>query len=143
MEIRELSQDLFYDLINDVQWYLKRSDSMNLKEALEPWVIMISPFMPHYAEEFWGILGNKGLVCEQKFPKPNKKLIDEEIEEGEELIRQVMGDCKKIMELVGKKPKKIFVYCSSEWKHKLYEVIREKKKFEEVMKVCSKDSELK
>jgi leucyl-tRNA synthetase len=39
---------------------------------------ILSPFSPHLAEELWKAEGFKGLCCQQKWPKVNKKLIEEE-----------------------------------------------------------------
>ncbi|MFH1785821.1 MAG: leucine--tRNA ligase [Candidatus Micrarchaeota archaeon] len=51
--IRELALDIFYDVISDLQWYMKRTKEPNLKEFFIKWVPLIAPFMPHYAEEYW------------------------------------------------------------------------------------------
>ncbi|MFH0737831.1 MAG: leucine--tRNA ligase, partial [Candidatus Micrarchaeota archaeon] len=53
LAIRELALDIFYDVSTDLQWYMKRSKEPNLHDFSEKWSIMIAPFMPHYAEEFW------------------------------------------------------------------------------------------
>ena len=40
-------------------------------------LIILSPFAPHIAEELWQRAGFKGLCCEQKWPKYDEKLIKE------------------------------------------------------------------
>ena len=48
-----------------------------LNLALSNWVIMISPLMPHLAEELWNNMGNRLLVVDQKWPKVDTNYIKE------------------------------------------------------------------
>lgn len=41
----------------------------NKREILEPFLILLSPFAPHIAEELWEALGNKESITYAKFPK--------------------------------------------------------------------------
>jgi leucyl-tRNA synthetase len=38
------------------------------REAVEPLVLMLSPFAPHLAEELWGRLGHQGTLAYADFP---------------------------------------------------------------------------
>jgi leucyl-tRNA synthetase len=38
------------------------------REAVEPLVLMMSPFAPHLAEELWGKLGHEGTLAYADFP---------------------------------------------------------------------------
>ncbi len=69
-----------------------------LKIALSNWVIMISPLMPHLAEELWSIMGNNLLVVDQKWPQPNKNYIQEH---NVNLVIQINGK-KKLIESISK-----------------------------------------
>lgn len=141
--IRHLALEIFYDLINDLHWYGKRTGSKNLRPFFKKWLVLIAPFMPHYAEEFWHRLGEKTFVSFAEFPKSDKSAINPEVEKGEELIQTVHGDIDNISKLIGKKPEKIFVYVASEYKRKLYNIIRKEQSFENVMKSASNDSSIK
>lgn len=44
---------------------------------LEPFVILISPYAPHIAEELWSLLGNKPSVANAAFPVFNQEFIKE------------------------------------------------------------------
>lgn len=58
---------------------------------------ILSPFAPHLAEELWqSVFGGKGLCSEQKWPKYNLKLIEEE---KILLIVQVNGKVKDKIEI--------------------------------------------
>ncbi len=65
-----------------------------LYEALSNWVIMISPLVPHLAEELWRLLGYKSLVSQQRWPIYDNKLLTEEYIN---LIVQVNGKKKLVV----------------------------------------------
>jgi leucyl-tRNA synthetase len=127
MQIRELGQLLFYETMQELQWYLKRAEDPGLSEFFEKWCIAFSPFMPHLAEEIWSALGKKGLAVEQKFPEPDEALIDDSGEMGEKVLSGIVYDVEKISERMGKKASKVYVYVASEWKRGVYDEMRGKK----------------
>lgn len=135
--IRHLALEIFYDVIADLQWYLKRSDSPNLKTFFKKWVILISPFMPHYSEEFWEKLGNKPFIANVPFPSFEENANQPEIELGEELVKKTYEDIEKISAIIGKKPELIKIFIASDWKRQIYELVRKHKKFDLVMKEAS------
>jgi len=47
------------------------------RDVLDRSLVLLAPFAPHLAEELWQYIGNKGSVCEQKWPKYDEKLIKE------------------------------------------------------------------
>jgi len=77
---------------------LEKFDGSNsaMKKALDILVILISPIMPHLAEEMWAALGNKGLVVDQNFPQFDEKLIAEE-EVG--VAVQVAGKLRAVIQM--------------------------------------------
>jgi len=137
LQIRELALEIFYDVMSDLQWYMKRQPEPNLKDFFHTWTMLIAPFMPHYAEEFWEMLGGKGLVAFQKFPKPDHSKIDDALERGEDLIVKVHGDIEKISGLIGKKPAKVTIYVAGGWKRELYELAKANPSFEGLMKAAA------
>jgi leucyl-tRNA synthetase len=48
------------------------------KDSSGDFLKILSPFAPHLSEELWFMAGLKGLCCNQKWPKYNAKLIEEE-----------------------------------------------------------------
>ncbi len=44
------------------------------KELIDKFLVMLSPFAPHIAEELWVMIGNKGLVSEQEWPSYDEAL---------------------------------------------------------------------
>lgn len=137
LAIRDLALELFYDVVTDLQWYVKRSPHPNLHDFFEKWVVLIAPFMPHYAEEYREMLGGKGFSTFAQFPEADKSKIDDSVERGEELVRKVHGDIEKISKLIGKSPKKVTIYAASDWKRDLYVLAKENPSFEGLMKAAS------
>jgi leucyl-tRNA synthetase len=45
------------------------------REALEPLVLMMSPFAPHVAEELWAKLGHPGTLAYADFPEADPTLL--------------------------------------------------------------------
>lgn len=140
--MRHLALEIFYEVFNELKWYEKRAEQPNLMPFFEKWVPLIAPFMPHFAEEWWSRLGNESCVVSSEFPVSNEEAIDESLEMGENLIRQVHADIEKISGLIGKEPESVFVYVAQEWKRKLYDLVKKKKKFDLVMQSASQDTEL-
>ncbi len=127
MQIRELGQMFFYEMIQELQWYLKRTPQAGLSEFFEKWAVCFSPFMPHLAEEIWAKTGKKEFVVTQKFPEADENAIDDSIEMGEELISAIAYDIEKISERFGKRPEKVYIYVAPSWKREIYDEMREKK----------------
>ena len=94
---------------------------------------MLSPFAPHLAEEFWEILGKKGFISLEKWPKVNEKYLDEGFERGEQLVRDTLSDIRQVIELVGKKPKKVTLFTAPEWKREVYKGVKEGKQIKDFM----------
>ena len=137
LALRELSLEIFYDVVSDLQWYMKRTSSPHLREFFKTWCVLISPFMPHYAEEFWEQLGGKGFVSIAPFPKADAKVIDDSLEQGEELVKKVHSDIEKISGLIGKKPAKVTLFTAAPWKRKLYKIAKANPSFEALMKAAN------
>jgi leucyl-tRNA synthetase len=50
-----------------------------LREAYETLALLIAPMTPHLAEEVWHLLGHKGLICLQPWPKADPLLAADEM----------------------------------------------------------------
>ncbi|MEM4633803.1 MAG: leucine--tRNA ligase [Candidatus Anstonellaceae archaeon] len=150
LQLRELGLELFYQTVNDVQWYLKRTKNPQMREFFELWVPWIAPFLPYFAEEMWEALGKKHYVKDSPFvssarmPSGDKSKIDLELEDAEEYILRVKEDIHSILKLLKmEKPKKIELFVASNWKRKLREIANREKKFDSAMKAAMMDGEIK
>lgn len=139
MAMRELGQMLFYEMMAELEWYMKRSGKPQLREFFEKWAVAFSPFMPHLCEEIWSTLGNKGFVVNQRFPLADESEIDEDAEIAETLLSGTIYDVEKISERLGKKPSKVYVYVASPWKRELYLEMKEKKEIKAGLDWASKN----
>lgn len=101
----------------------------NKKDVLEPLVILISPYAPHIAEEFWKRMGSEMSVVDAKFPVHDEKYLQEDTFEypvsfngkmrfklelpvdmpKEEVEKAVLEAEKAQKWLGGKPPKKVIV----------------------------------
>jgi leucyl-tRNA synthetase len=99
------------------------------KSVIEKFILILSSFAPHIAEELWLRLGHKDSLAYEPWPEYDRELIKEkEIElavqvngkikdrivvaadAGEEQIKQKALSCKKVSAaMAGKEPGKIFV----------------------------------
>ncbi len=67
------------ELVNEIYRATNKTLEMNVvEEAIKTVVILLSPFVPHIAEEMWERLGNKESVLKAGWPTYNPELIKEE-----------------------------------------------------------------
>ncbi|GIW52063.1 MAG: leucine--tRNA ligase [Gemmatimonadales bacterium] len=73
-----------------------RETGVTAASMVEPLIVMLSPFAPHFAEECWEILGHDRSVFEASWPKWDEKLAEEE---QIELVIQVNGKVRSRMQV--------------------------------------------
>ena len=61
------------------------------KSCLEPFVLLLSPFAPHIAEELWAALGHENTLAYEQWPQYDEALT---VESSVEIPVQVMGKLK-------------------------------------------------
>jgi len=64
------------ELVNLALNSKSRVDSKVSKEAIEATVVLLSPFVPHIAEELWSILGHKESILYTKWPVCDEKALE-------------------------------------------------------------------
>ncbi len=65
-----------------------RTDTCTHRSMVEPLVIMLAPFAPHFSEECWERFGNTGSVFDARWPVWNESLV---VEDQVEVVVQVNG----------------------------------------------------
>jgi len=80
------------------------------KYAIKVFLQMLAPVAPHVCEEVWSKMKFKGLIMASKWPAVDESKIDEKAEKEVEAIDKTIADVFHIIKIVGKKPKKIFLY---------------------------------
>ncbi len=112
--------DLFSSILKYSKSPRKPHDEV-LREAMECFTTMFSPFAPHACEEAWEVLGNKPFVSVRGWPKADRKKVRKDMEIGEETLERTKGDVAEVLKLAGiKKPRKISLYVSPEWKYEFF-----------------------
>jgi leucyl-tRNA synthetase len=74
-----------YELTNEISAFaantkapLGEDEGHALRQAFEALTLMISPMMPHLAEESWALLGHKNMVVDTPWPKADPALIKDD-----------------------------------------------------------------
>lgn len=73
-----------------------------LKECLKDYIITLSPFMPHYAEELWHFMGEKNSVFEEKWRLIKKEWLKKDTIN---IVVQVNGKMRTNFEISSQKTK--------------------------------------
>jgi leucyl-tRNA synthetase len=71
------------------------------REAIETLVVMISPMMPHLAEEAWQTLGQTGLVADAPWPVASPELL---VEDTITIAVQMNGKMRGTLEIARDQP---------------------------------------
>jgi len=66
------------------------------KDVFSKLVIMLSPIVPHFAEELWQILGNPESIFKARWPEYDARLL---VEENVELVIQINGKVRSKIEV--------------------------------------------
>jgi len=98
------------EFVNYISKYKLSMSKEVRNEILKNLILVMSPFIPHIAEEMWSKLGFKGFVSLAKWPKYDSKKIDKNTEEIENLLEKTTKDIKNITNIVKIKPKKVIIY---------------------------------
>ena len=84
------------ELINETYDVIDKCDAQVLKEAAETVVTLLSPFVPHIAEEMWLRLGKENSIFRSKWPAYDKAAIVERIVT---IVIQVNGKVRSKIDL--------------------------------------------
>ena len=150
LKTRTAAEIAFFEVWNDIRWYLRRVDKPNpktLKEVVDVWIRLLAPFIPHICEEMWHLLKKEGFVSVAEWPVYDESKVDVAAEESEDIIRSLMNDTLNIIEATKKAPKRICYYVAADWKWKVYlEILRKalsaKVEMGDAMRSLMKDQEL-
>lgn len=123
LKTRSAFQIAFFDLWNDLRWYLKRVRDPQTKvvqTVLTTWVRLLAPFLPFTAEELNRSTGNSAFVSTAPWPAPDPSLSDPEAEVAEWAISRLVEDVKKILKLITLVKKRLHIYVAEPWKAALF-----------------------
>jgi len=127
-ETRKASQNAFFLMMQDLRWYLGRAKDTDakswvLKNVLNKWVRLLSPFIPHVCEEIWSQMGKEGFVSTAEWPEFDENKVDEMAEFNEDYLESVKDDISQILDVTGiEEPERIVLYVAEDWKRDAYEI---------------------
>ena len=134
LKFRTATQLLFFEFLNDLEWYFRRVGNMSnangrvLRKVLKIFIPLISPLIPHLAEELWEKLGGKKFVFQAKLPDFER--FEEKPILMEKFLQSVIEDIREIKKLVGEKPKEVDIIVAADWKFSLAEKLLRGEKVE-------------
>jgi leucyl-tRNA synthetase len=134
LKFRTVTQLLFFELLNDLEWYFKRvgrienANGKLLKNVFKKFIPLISPLLPHLSEELWEMIGGKKFVFQEKLPRFEK--FDEKPILLEEFLRSLIEDIRQVKKLVEAKPKEVDIIVAAEWKFDLLKKISKGEKID-------------
>jgi len=123
-KLRDATVELVFNMMSDIAHLEKRlgreeADKV-VRLILDDWITMLSPMIPHIAEEIWSIIGNSGFVSLAEWPKLKEEMIDPTAELKEQAIIDLEKDIVEIINLLKKQPSKIKLIAAADWKRKLF-----------------------
>ena len=124
-QTRKALQSGFFEVFPVLRWYERRggNNAAVLREFLSEWVRLMAPFTPYICEEIWSWIGD-GFVIDAPYPEADESRRFTKAEAAEALIERLLADIEKIVEMTGKKPKRILVYTADDWKYRLFEEVK-------------------
>jgi len=121
----------FFDILNDLKWYEARSVNVKgpgYKEALITLVDLMTPILPHFAEEINEVIHKNSIpfAVFRPFPKVNKRKINKLLEEQEVQVKNVKDDIEGIINAIKKQQTKnlvsIEIFIAPKWMYKILEI---------------------
>jgi leucyl-tRNA synthetase len=122
-----------FEATNEIKWYLNRVGGIKnanrkaLADALSIVIRLIAPLTPFIAEELWSMLGNKKFVSVAEWPKYNSKLVNEEVELGENLVKDIIDDVREIQKIKTMRPEKVTIFVADDWEFQIYNIVLKNK----------------
>lgn len=142
-ETRTASQEAFYRFEEQLRWYRRRTDldrpgaRWTLRHVLETRLRLLAPIIPFMANELHERLtadageaigvdavSEDGIPAEDA-PWPTAAPVDEGVLARESLVQDLTDDVADILEVTGEDPATIRVYVAADWKHEVFETVRE------------------
>jgi len=120
-DLRVAANEIFFEFHKDLLWYRKRGGANTdlLRKIIALWIKLMSPIVPHLAEEVWLFLEKKPFVSVESYPTIDTSQLSEIHEVGEVLLEKIIEDVNEILKVTKISPKKIIIYTSPLWKSEI------------------------
>ncbi|UCG89566.1 MAG: leucine--tRNA ligase [Candidatus Heimdallarchaeota archaeon] len=122
----------FHLMLRDVEFYEKTSVGIPTPEKhaalrliMDPWVIILSPVIPHICEELNQRMGNAEFCSLRLIPSIDVSAEETILNRQMSFINNLIEDIQSIIELKRTNPTSISIYIAPEWKQELYAAARD------------------
>lgn len=143
--IREAGINVVFNLMNDIRYYEKRASVERrrriVRNILDDWLIILSPFVPHICEELWH-KRHDTFISLQTLPAIKEEFIGDLVEKEEDYVVSLVGDVQEILKVARITPIKIYLYTADaeteQWKWELFKALKDvpdKDKIKEAMQI--------
>ncbi|MFX0015150.1 MAG: leucine--tRNA ligase [Promethearchaeota archaeon] len=123
---------VFHLMLRDVEFYEKTSIGISKEEKyaalrliIDPWIVVLSPVIPHICEELNERMGNSEFCSLRLIPSIEVPTEGKILNQQMSFINNLIEDIQSIIELKRTKPTKISIYIAPEWKQELYSSVRD------------------
>jgi leucyl-tRNA synthetase len=115
LKTRTAFQAAFFDVWNDLRWYLKRTSPRRatIRAYARTWSLLLSPFVPFAAEDLNERLGGTGLVSIDRWPEAESRLVEPGALLAEWDVEHSIADVKGILAVVKQQPTKAAIFVAS------------------------------
>lgn len=150
ISLRKAIQELMFETYNDIQYYRRRTrgdvDPAVMHEVLERWLLLMTPFAPHFCEEMWETMGREPFVVLESWPTAETDRDGPAAELAERLVKNVIEDVKSIIAATGSRYSSLNLYVAEGWKKKLHTMAARSaidgKKIQDLISTAMKDPEI-
>ncbi|MFX1284381.1 MAG: leucine--tRNA ligase [Promethearchaeota archaeon] len=122
----------FHLMLRDVEFYVKTSVGIPTSEKhaalrliMDPWIIVLSPVIPHICEELNQRMGNSEFCSLRLIPSIDVSAEGTILNRQMSFINNLIEDIQSIIELKRTNPTNISIYIAPEWKQELYTAVRD------------------
>ncbi|HLC81319.1 MAG TPA: leucine--tRNA ligase [Candidatus Nanoarchaeia archaeon] len=149
---RSSLQTSYFEFNNALKWYLRRTKNNFNQRLMNKFIVtqllILAPITPFICEEIWEKIGQNGLISQAAWPKADKRLINEQLDLGEAVIKTTLEDIEAVIKLAKiDQISKITLIVSPQWKFQLVEavtkMIRKKISPKEILTALLRDSAFK
>ncbi|MBT4351546.1 leucine--tRNA ligase [archaeon] len=131
---RSALQKGYFDMQRALKWYMRRTNNNPNKDVMNKFIetqtIILAPFTPFICEEIWEKLGKDGFISITDWPEFEKpKESDLKSQVLEDTLKNTLEDISSVLKLAKiKKPSKIKIFISANWKYDFYSKLNEELK---------------
>ncbi len=122
----------FHLMLREVEFYEKSSvgipeqeKNTALRFILDPWIVVLSPVIPHICEELNERIGNTEFCSLRLMPSIDVSAESTILSRQMSFVNNLIEDIQSIIELKRSDPSSISIYIAPEWKQELYSSVRD------------------